>query len=71
MDPAVRSLARTVVARSWLIKILLVADFMTLVCFLMANLGRGTVVATWYGFGVLGILIAVLGSGVAGWALRK
>ena len=41
MDPAVRSLARRVVARSWLVKILVVADFMTLVCFLMANLGRG------------------------------
>lgn len=71
MDPAVRSLARRVVARSWLVKILVVADFMTLVCFLMANLGRGSVVATWYGFGVIGILLAVLANGVAGWALRK
>lgn len=55
MTPNVRSFATRLVSHSWIIKVALVGDAFTLVCFVISNFGHGQVTGSWFLLGFLGI----------------
>jgi tetratricopeptide (TPR) repeat protein len=61
LEPSVRAFARGMIAQSWIIKIALVADAFTVLCFVVSNVGHGKATGTWFLYGILGVGAAYAG----------
>jgi len=61
LERSVRAFALRMVAESWIIKIALVADAFTVLCFVVSNAGHGKATGTWFLCGILGVGAAFAG----------